>query len=103
MMERTDRDFFKDISILVERLAGLADDNLPYYSAFTGDVVHNRITDIVSIERQLDSMLSYCFDDRILLLYKKILRKLINQHPETVKCYVDAYHIMYVDDGGDSE
>ena len=36
-MERTDRDFFEGVSILVEQLAGLADDNLPYYSAFTDD------------------------------------------------------------------
>jgi hypothetical protein len=101
-MEHTDKDFFEAVSGLVEQITGLVDDNLPYYSAFTDDVLHNRVTDLVSRERQLDSMLSYCFDDRILLLYKKIIRKLFTQHPETVKCYVDAYYMMY-GDGGDSE
>jgi hypothetical protein len=67
-MERTDKDFFEAVSGLVEQIAGLVDDYLPYYSAFTNDVLRNRVTDLVSIERQLDSMLSYCFDDRILFV-----------------------------------
>ena len=78
-MDRTENDFFKSVATLCEQIAGMADDSLPYFSTFADDVVHNRITDIVSIERQLDSMVSYCFDDRILILYKKILRNTNSQ------------------------
>ena len=102
-MDRTDNDFFNDVAALCEQIAGMADDSLPYFSAFADDVVHNRITDIVSIERQLDSMVSYCFDDRILILYKRILRKLFMQYPETVKYYVDLYYMMYAEGEGEDE
>ena len=102
-MEHTYTEFFEAVAGLMEQVTVLVDDNLPYYLAFTDNVVHGRTTDIASIERELDSMLAFCFDDRILLLYKKILRKIFNQHPETVKCYVDVYHMMYGENGGEGE
>jgi len=100
-MERTDNVFFEAVSGLVEQIAGLADDNLCYFESITDNIINDRMTDLHTIERNLDTMLSYCFDDRILTMYKAILRKLFYKHPETVKCYVDAYYMMYGDDGGD--
>ena len=100
MIKQVDNQFFDDIA---GQIKGLADDVLPYYSAFSSDVANNRITDILTIERELDYMLSFCFDDTILLLYKKILRKINKQYPDTVKCYVDAYYEMYGIEGSEIE
>jgi len=86
----------------VGQLSGIAEDNLPFFKAFTQDVLSNRINDIHAIERTLDTMLPFCFDDKILLLYKKVLRGFIHQHPATVKSYIDIYFDMY-GNGGDSE
>jgi hypothetical protein len=91
-------DLIKDIGQIAESISGLADIALPEYQLFTNDVISGRIKDINQIERKLDFMLDFCFDNRILLLYKKILRHIFYKHPDTVKFYVDAYLERYEDD-----
>ena len=98
MTNNTDKEHYKDIFHLAEQITGLADRVFPYYEAFAEEVVSGCITDINEIERELDYILSYCFDNRILLLYKKILRKIYKQYPAVVKSYVDAYYDMYESD-----
>jgi len=95
--------FFSEISTLAEGIIDLAKSVLPFYKEFTEDVIHERITDINEIERQLDYMLSFCFDDEILLLYKAVLRKLYDEYPDTVCFYVQGYRDMYEDDEQVSE
>ena len=99
-MEHTDNDFFNDVAKLADKIKCLADDAFPVYKTFTDDVISDCITDIAIIEQNLDYMLSYCFDDRILSLYKKILRKFYKQYPDLVKFYVDAYYYMYEEHNG---
>jgi len=96
-------DSFEKIAVLAQQFKGLANDALPIYKAFSEDVLCERLTDIQEIERNLDGMVSFCFDDRILLLYKKVLRKLYDQHPETVKSYVDIYYDMFEENGEGDE
>ena len=103
MMDSKDQVFYEGISKTFAGLALLAEDNLPYYENLTSDIVNERLTDIDTIEHNLDTMASFCFDERILLLYKRILRKLIYKHPETVKCYVDLYYMMYECDAEDEK
>jgi len=88
-------ELYKGISILAEQISSLADVVLPEYKEFTNSVISGRIIDIHEIEHFLDYMLTFCFDKRILLLYKKILRHLYNEHPDTVHLYVEAYYDMY--------
>ena len=45
------------------------------------------------IEHRLDSMAAYCFDDRILSLFKKVIQKYSN-HPDTVETYLELYYRM---------
>jgi len=90
-----EKEFLKEISVLAGQISSLADVVLPEYKAFTGDVISGRIIDINEIEIFLDYMLTFCFDKRILLLYKKILRHVYNEHPDTVRFYVEAYYDMY--------
>jgi hypothetical protein len=96
MMKETDyADLVKDIGEIVKGFSGLADIALPEYKRFADDVVSERITNINEIEYRLDFMLDFCFDNRVLLLYKKVLRHLYHTYPDTVKSYVDAYYDMY--------
>jgi len=94
--------FYCGISELVSQLSSLVDEQLPYYEVFTNKVANGIVSDIHTIERNLDSMLPLCFDDRVLVLYKRILQTLIltKRNPYTVLCYVDAYYDMYGDGGG---
>ena len=95
--------FFGNIRTLAESINGLAKSVLPEYKRFAENVILGRITDIHEIEWQLDYMLSFCFNEEILLLYKAILRKLYRKHPDVVKSYVAAYFDMYGDDANEME
>ena len=95
--------FFEDIGALAENMNGLAKSVLPDYQRFAENVILGRITDIHEIERQLDYMLSFCFNEEILSLFKAILRKLHRKHPDVVKSYVTAYFDMYGDDANEME
>ena len=101
MMETNAPDFFEHIAGLAEQIRGLADDALPGYEDFTARVVRGQIKDRNQIEHQLDYMLTFCFDDRILALFKRVLRKIHTRYPETVLSYITAYREMYENDGGD--
>jgi hypothetical protein len=100
-MKQTDS--YKNIYDIVKHICGLADDYLPFYSEFVEGVAYGRVTDINQIEHYLDSMLAYCFDDRILSLFKKVLRNLYKRFPDTVQAYVKFYYEMYEEKVGVAE
>ena len=102
-MKHTDKDLFESVANLAGEIIRLTDQAFPFYKAFAEDVVSGRITDIKEIEWNLDSMLTFCVNDRFLSLYKKILRKICKQHPDVVKDYVDMYYDMYGNDGDDGK
>ena len=102
-MIRSNKEFFENIANLAKEIKGLANNAFPVYKAFAEDVISGRIADINEIEWNLDHMLTYCFDNRILSLYKEILRNLYKQHPDVVKDYADAYYDMYEDNGENCE
>ena len=89
--------FFEEISVLVESMNELSKSVLPDYKNFVKDVISNKITDIHEIERQLDYMLTFCFNEEILLLFKVVLRKIFRKHPDVVESYVTTYFEMYGD------
>ena len=94
-MKATNNEFFEDISGLAKQILSLADMALPEYKSITDDIIRGRINEITEIEHFLDNMLTFCFDARILQLYKKVLRHIYIEHPETVYSYVEAYYDMY--------
>ena len=95
MPAESEPELFKDVAVLLKQMIGIADNSLPYFEKFTRGVEKGQITDISQIEHTLDSMVSYCFDDRALLLYKRVMRAIMQKHPETVKAYVTLYYEMY--------
>ena len=97
-METENNDFFNGIVGFFEELNSLVKSTLPHYEQFTRSVESGTITDIDQIEYEISYMLSFCFDDEILVLYKRVLRKIFNKYPEIVKFYVDAYYDMFEND-----
>ena len=87
--------FFEDISVIVENMNELAKPVLPEYKNFAKDVIFDRMTDIYEIERMLDYMVTFCFNNEILLLFKAVLRKLYYRYPDVVNIYVTVYFDMY--------
>jgi len=92
--------FFSDVANLFEAIFDMTKTVASVYKEFVDDVVCKRITNIEQIERQLDSMLTCCFNAEILLYFKAVLRNLYKTYPDTVHAYVALYYDMY---GGSSE
>jgi hypothetical protein len=61
------------------------------------NIIKTNIKDSGRIERLLDNMLSFCYDEEILLQYKKLLRYYYPIDPEGTTFYVKAYMDMYND------
>ena len=94
---------YSDVSKIAESILELGKSALPIYKEFAEDIIYERITNIEQIERQLDFMVSYCFDVEILSLYKSILRKLYSKHPDTVQFYVQQYSDIFVTESDNSK
>ena len=51
------------------------------------------------IEHTLDGLLDFCFDDQILLLYRRLCRHLYDFDPEAAVFYVEPYREMWDEEG----
>jgi hypothetical protein len=76
----------------VERLARQA---VQQYSAEVEAILNMQSSDPQRIERCLDGMLDFCFDSRMLALYKKLCRYYFGIDPGSTASYVNAYRDMW--------
>ncbi|MDP2862301.1 MAG: hypothetical protein Q8N95_05865 [Desulfobacterales bacterium] len=67
------------------------------YAPEVDTVVRERSKDSKRIERLLDSILGFCFDSDMLLLYKKLCRYYFQIDPQATAFYVYAYRDMWDD------
>ena len=81
-------------AFIVDSINNMANGVLPEFTEFAEKVLSESITDIDVIEKKLDHMLSYTFDDKILVLYRNILRKIYPQAPEVVEFHINEYYEM---------
>jgi hypothetical protein len=94
----------QSIGKLVMLTQELARDAVRQYSAEVEAILRMRIRDAHLIERCLDGMLDFCFDDGMLVLYKKTCRYYYEIDPEATVSYVHAYRKMWderTNDNGD--
>lgn len=81
----------------------LARDAVQQYSAKIGSILNAQMNDIRRIERCLDGMLDFCFDDEMLALYKKLCRYYYDIDPEAAVFYVHAYREMFDEQTNDAQ
>ena len=95
----------KGIGALAVQMQDMAVDALYRFTPIAEDIISGKITGENNIGYQLDYMLDYCWDDTVLLLYKRILRNLYNKYPALVASYAYAYRDMWDNDdtGADDE
>ena len=65
------------------------------YSFEVETILQDQCRDPQLIERLLDGMLDFCFDDGMLRLYKKLCRYYFKLDPEATASYVYAYREMW--------
>ncbi len=69
------------------------------YEPIVTDILLHKSTDQNHIEHVLDGLLDFCFDDAILLLYRKLCRYFLNLNPAATADYINAYREMWDEDG----
>ena len=65
------------------------------YSVEVDALLRDKCRDPQHIERLLDGMLDFCFDDEMLLLFKKLCRYYFKIDPVATASYVYAYREMW--------
>lgn len=65
------------------------------YSFEVESILRDQCRDPRRIERLLDGMLDFCFDDEMLCIYKKLCRYYFKIDPKATVSYVNAYREMW--------
>lgn len=96
------RDFlFETISEVVDSRNKLANQALELLEPECDDIIQSKRWDKQTIERLLDRLLDFCFDERMLHLYRTLCRHYYQIDAEATVGYVNAYREMW--DEGKSE
>ncbi len=88
-------DLVKQIGALAKDAQKLARVAVQQYSAEVEAILKAQSRDSRRIERCLDGMLDFCFDDEMLALYKKLCRYYYEIDTEAAVSYVQAYREMW--------
>ncbi|MDD3860668.1 MAG: hypothetical protein PHW83_10745 [Bacteroidales bacterium] len=91
---------------MIEKLKKLAEMQnqlaIQAYSAYlplVDDIIKSKQTDLMQIERTLDGLLDFCFDPKMLMLYRRLCRYLYDIDKESTAYYVNAYQEMWDEEG----
>jgi hypothetical protein len=82
---------------IVSELERLSNSAILQYEPFVRQIESGKISDIMEIERLLDGMLDFCHNKKMLVLYKRVLRKIVDNHYDVAKRHIDAYRDWYED------
>ncbi|MEW6669725.1 MAG: hypothetical protein AB1512_31335 [Thermodesulfobacteriota bacterium] len=92
-------DLVDRIAELAKRSQELAREAVRLYSTEVEAILKAQSREPSRIERCLDRMLDFCFDDEMLVLYKKLCRYYLNIDPEATASYVHFYRELWGDEG----
>jgi hypothetical protein len=87
---------FRELVAQQQRLVRRA---IPLYAREVDAILLSRSTDPNRIEYLLDSLLGFCFDADILLLFKKLCRYYFRIDPTATAEYVHLYREMWDQEG----
>lgn len=81
----------EEINKLVQQQQELAKRAFKEYLPIVEDIIATQTKDINQISFTLDYMLDFCFDEQMLLLYRKLCRYLYDIDQGVAVSYVNAY------------
>jgi len=93
MLTRENKEFFSEVADKYKELAKLA---LREYRPQANAIIKGVINNENEINLILDNMLSFCYDDEILKLYKSVIRSIINKYLESVHDHVYEYYFPLI-------
>jgi hypothetical protein len=94
-MGKSMNELVQEISAIAEKFGDLAQQALKQYSVEVDSNIRERDKNPQRIEQCLDGMLDFCFDDGMLLLYKRLCRYYYYINPKATVSYVYAYRDMW--------
>ena len=89
----------EEITKLIESRNQLAQQACGQYAALVNSIISSQTKDVNYISHTLDYMLDLCFDDQMLLLYRRLCRYLYDIDKETTASYINAYREMWDEKG----
>lgn len=84
-----------ELASMVKQLAKQA---VQQYSPEVDLIIASECRDDKQIEHLLEGMLEFCFDEKMLLLYKKLCRYYFSFNPEITAYHINAYRERWDDD-----
>jgi hypothetical protein len=87
------------IKNILEKRSELAHLAKQQYEPVVKQLITSDSRDTQMIERTLDGLLDFCFDDEILLLYRNLCKHLYFFDPEAACYYVNAYREEWDEEG----
>ena len=94
-MESQTNDLVAVIGELAAKQQQLARQAEQQYSFEVETILQDQCREPEHIECLLDGMLDFCFDDKMLRLYKKLCRYYFKMDPKATVSYVNAYREMW--------
>jgi len=89
----------EEIKQLILSRNALAEQALAQYKPLVNHIITSQNTDVNHIFYTLDFMLDFCFDDQMLLLYRRLCRYLYHIDQSAAMDYVNAYREMWDEEG----
>lgn len=86
---------FSDINAIVGQFSNLANEALRVYKPIVNEIIEKKNRDENHIQRTLDYLLDFCFDEKLLTLYRRLCRYYWNIDPQATANYIDYYREMY--------
>lgn len=81
----------EELNKLGEMQLQLAQQAYTSYLPVVEGIINSKETDNNRIELTLDYMLEFCFDEKVLALYKKLCRYYVNINPQGTVDYIQYY------------
>ncbi|RJR38618.1 MAG: hypothetical protein C4576_21970 [Desulfobacteraceae bacterium] len=91
-------DLLERVAELAKISQELAHEAVRQYSTEVEAILKSQCRDSSRIERCLDGMLDFCFDDEMLVLYKRLCRYYLDIDPEATASYVHFYREIWGDE-----
>jgi len=89
----------EEVKKLARQQTELLHDAYQAYLPMVENMIATQTTDVKRISEILDSMLSFCFDDKMLLLYRRLCRYLFDLNPKTAAWHITAFREMWDEEG----
>lgn len=89
----------EEIKALIENHRNMAAQAHEQYSPLVNSIIDSQTKDVNHICYTLDFMLDFCFDDKMLLLYRRLCRYLYDIDTKAATEYVNTYREMWDEEG----